>query len=55
VVVENFLTDKAKGQRGESWNYRQDADRELDQDSTIVSSGRRRERNHPVHILGDGR
>ena len=30
VVVEDFLTDKGKGQRGESGNYRQDASRELD-------------------------
>ena len=29
-VVEDFLTDKGKGQRGESGNYRQDASRELD-------------------------
>ena len=29
AVVGNFLTDKGKGQRGESGNYRQDADREL--------------------------
>jgi integrase len=30
AVVEDFLTDKEKGQRGESGNYRQDAGRELD-------------------------
>ena len=30
AVVEDFLTDKGKGQRGESGNYRQDAGRELD-------------------------
>ena len=30
AVVEDFLTDKGKGQRGESGNYRQDASRELD-------------------------
>ena len=30
VVVDDFLTDKGKGQRGESGNYRQDAGRELD-------------------------
>ncbi len=29
AVVEDFLTDKGKGQRGESGNYRQDAGREL--------------------------
>ena len=29
VVVKDFLTDKGKGQRGESGNYRQDAGREL--------------------------
>ena len=29
TVVEDFLTDKGKGQRGESGNYRQDAGREL--------------------------
>ena len=30
AVVEDFLTDKGKGQRGESGNYRRDAGRELD-------------------------
>ncbi|MGN8216584.1 tyrosine-type recombinase/integrase [Halococcus salifodinae] len=30
AVIEDFLTDKGKGQRGESGNYRQDASRELD-------------------------
>ena len=30
AIVEDFLTDKGKGQRGESGNYRQDAGRELD-------------------------
>ena len=30
AVVEDFLTDKGKGQRGVSGNYRRDADRELD-------------------------
>jgi len=30
AVVEDFLTDKGKGRRGESGNYRQDAGRELD-------------------------
>ena len=30
AVVEDFLTDKGKGQRGESGNYRQDAGQELD-------------------------
>ena len=29
AVVEDFLTDKRKGQRGESGNYRRDAGREL--------------------------
>lgn len=29
AVVEGFLTDKGKGQRGESGNYRQDAGREF--------------------------
>ncbi len=29
TVIEDFLTDKGKGQRGESGNYRQDASREL--------------------------
>ena len=29
AVVEDFLTDKGKGQRGESGNYRRDAGREL--------------------------
>ncbi len=29
AVIEDFLTDKGKGQRGESGNYRQDAGREL--------------------------
>ena len=29
AVVEDFLTDKGKGQRGESGNYRQDAGREF--------------------------
>ncbi|MGN8216386.1 tyrosine-type recombinase/integrase [Halococcus salifodinae] len=29
AVIEDFLTDKGKGQRGESGNYRQDASREL--------------------------
>jgi integrase len=29
AVVEDFLTDKGKGQRGDSGNYRQDAGREL--------------------------
>ena len=29
AVVEDFLTDKGKGQRGESGNYRQEAGREL--------------------------
>ncbi|EMA43673.1 integrase family protein [Halococcus morrhuae DSM 1307] len=30
AVIEDFLTDKGKGQGGESGNYRQDAGRELD-------------------------
>ena len=30
AVIEDFLTDKGKGQRGESGNYREDASRELD-------------------------
>ena len=30
AVVEDFLTDKSKGKRGESGNYREDASRELD-------------------------
>ena len=30
AVIEDFLTDKGKGQRGESGNYRQDTSRELD-------------------------
>ena len=30
AIIENFLTDKGKGQRGESGNYRSDASRELD-------------------------
>ena len=29
ATIEDFLTDKGKGQRGESGNYRQDAGREL--------------------------
>ncbi|GAA0474006.1 hypothetical protein GCM10008985_33330 [Halococcus dombrowskii] len=30
TVIEDFLTDKGKGQADESGNYRQDASRELD-------------------------
>jgi integrase len=30
AVIEDFLTDKGKGQGGESGNYREDASRELD-------------------------
>ncbi|WP_435079228.1 tyrosine-type recombinase/integrase [Halococcus sp. AFM35] len=30
TVIEDFLTDKGKGQAGESGNYREDASRELD-------------------------
>ena len=30
AVIKDFLTDKGKGQRGESGNYRQDASREFD-------------------------
>ena len=38
AVIEDFLTDKGKGQRGESGNYREDASRELDRFVGFLSS-----------------
>ncbi|GAA0459773.1 phage integrase SAM-like domain-containing protein (plasmid) [Halococcus dombrowskii] len=38
AVTEDFLTDKGKGQGGESGNYRQDAGRELDRFVGFLSS-----------------
>ena len=38
AVVKDFLTDKGKGQRGESGNYRQDAGRELNRFTDFLAA-----------------